>query len=181
MFAPGVEVARGTPVSVVDQLRLPARVLEQLPTHRQRYALAGHLAHRFDHATLRIGERLYTDSWGLHATSTDARFIVDLSERVDVGPHLRLHVQSPVEFWQRAYVAGPNFDFPALRTGDRELGPLVNLTAGGALRVAVGGARRPRALVLGLDVNVTQTQYLDDIYVTHRLSAVSALSAEAEF
>jgi hypothetical protein len=181
MFAPGVDVPRGASVGLVNQLRLPARVLEQLPTQRGRYALAGHLAHRFAHSTLRLEERLYTDSWGLNASSTDARFIFDLGERVDLGPHLRFHVQSPVVFWQRAYVMGQNFDYPALRTGDRELGPLMNFTGGASLRIAVGSSQHPRSWVLGLDANVTETRYLDDIYITSRLAGVSALSVEAEF
>jgi hypothetical protein len=181
MFAPGVDVARGASIDVVNQLRLPARVLEQLPTSRNRYSMAGHLAHRFDHSTLRLSERLYTDSWGLDASSTDLRFIFDLSERVDLGPHLRFHAQSPVVFWQRAYTLSPGVDYPALRTGDRELGPLMNFTGGGALHVAVGPARHPRAWVLGLDLNVTETRYLDDIYISQRLSTVGALSVEAEF
>jgi hypothetical protein len=181
MFAPGVDVPRGASIDLVDKVRLPSRVLEQLPTSRERYALGAHLAHRFERSTLRISERLYTDSWGLRATSTDARYIINLGERVDVGPHLRLHAQSAVDFWQRAYVMSSAFTFPALRTGDRELGPLLGFTEGGALRVAVGGAMHPRALVLGVDLNVTQTLYLDDIYITRRLSTVGALSVEAEF
>ncbi len=181
MFAPGVDVAKGASVVAVDQLRLPARVLEQLPTARTRYALAGHLAHRFARSTLRVDERLYTDSWGLRATTTDARLIVDLSERTDLGPHLRFHAQTPVVFWQRAYVMQPTLDFPSLRTGDRELGPLTALTAGASLHVAVGSAQRPRAWVLGFELNGTETQYLDALYIKSRLSLISVLSLEAEF
>jgi hypothetical protein len=33
---------------------------------------------------------------------------------------------------------------------------------------------------LGLDINITQTSYLDDLYLTHRLSAYSALYLEAQ-
>ena len=80
----------------------------------------------------------------------------------------------------RVYV-DPGFDFPALRTGDRELGPLLGFTGGGSLRIAVGGAARPRSWVLGLDLNVTETRYLDDIFISQRLSTVGALSVEAEF
>jgi hypothetical protein len=181
MFAPGVDVAKGASVVTVDQLRLPARVLEQLPTARTRYALAGHLAHRFAHSTLRVSERLYTDSWGLRASSTDLRLIVDLGERADLGPHVRFHAQTPVVFWQRAYVMQPQLDFPALRTGDRELGPLASVTGGASFHVAVGSARTPRSWVLGLELNGTQTQYLDDLYIKSRLSAISVLSLEAEF
>jgi hypothetical protein len=181
MFASGTDVARGATLYTVNQLRLPARVLEQLPTQRGRYAVAAHLAHRYDHSTIRLDERLYTDSWGLHASSTDARLIVDLRDRVDVGPHLRFHAQTPVTFWQRAYVMQSNFDFPALRTGDRELGPLLNFTGGAGLHWAVGSSDEPRAWVLGFEVNLTETRYLDDLYITNRLSGVSVLSLEAEF
>ena len=181
MFAPGTDVPRGASVVLVDALRTPARVLEQLPTKRGRYAASGHLAHRFARSTLRLSERLYTDSWGLSASSTDTRMLIDLTDRIEVGPHLRFHAQTPVAFWQRAYVAAPNFDFPALRTGDRELGPLMSVTGGGNLRIALGTAERLRAWVFGVDLNLTETRYLDDIYITSRLSAVGALSLEAAF
>ena len=181
MFAPGIDVPRGASVVLVDALRTPARVLEQLPTKRGRYAVSGHLAHRFARSTLRLSERLYTDSWGLSASSTDGRILIDITDRIEVGPHLRFHGQTPATFWQRAYVVQPNFDFPALRTGDRELGPLMSVTGGGNLRLALGTAERPRAWVFGVDLNLTETRYLDDIYITSRLSAVGVLSLEAEF
>ena len=180
MFAPGTEVARGASIDTVNALRLAERPLEQLPLSRDRYALTLRLAHRFSASTLRLEERLYHDTWGIDATSTDARFVVDVAPRLQLGPHARVHAQTPVDFWQRVYVVGPGYDFPALRTGDRELGPLVNLTAGGTLRVGLGPSDAPRRWLLGLDVNVTSTQYLDDLYVTHRVSAVSAITLEAE-
>jgi hypothetical protein len=72
----------------------------------------------------------------------------------------------------------PGFDFPALRTGDRELGPLVNLTLGGRVRWRVGPAQAPDRWVVGFDLNVTSTRYLDDLYVTQRVSSIGALSLE---
>jgi len=180
MFAPGTDVARGASIDTVNALRLAERPLEQLPLSRNRYALTLRLAHRFSASTLRLDERLYHDTWGIEATSTDARFLVDVSPRLQLGPHVRVHAQTPVDFWQRVYVVGPGYDFPALRTGDRELGPLVNLTAGGTLRVGIGSSAAPRSWLVGFDVNLTSTQYLDDLYVTHRLSVVSAIMLEAE-
>jgi hypothetical protein len=180
MFAPGTEVARGASIDTVMALRLPERTLEQLPLSRNRYALTMRLAHRFRASTVRLEERLYHDTWGIDATSTDARWLVDVSRRVQLGPHVRVHAQTSVDFWQRAYVVRAGYDFPALRTGDRELGPLVNLTGGGSLRVGVGPAHAPRRWLIGLDANVTSTHYLDDLYVTQRLSAVSAFIVEGE-
>ncbi len=180
LFAPGTSVPNGASVGLVNSLRATSRPLEQLPLSRQRYALTGRLAHRFQHSTLRLDERLYTDSWTMKATTTDARYLFDLSPRVETGPHARLHAQTAVDFWQRAYSLGPGFAVPALRTGDRELGPLVNATGGWTARFGIGSDANPRSWVLGVDLEVTSTQYLDDLYVTQRTSALGVLALEAD-
>jgi hypothetical protein len=179
LFTPGAPVPLGASAAQVAQLRAQVRVLEQLPLERNRYALSGRYAKRYDASTLRIDERLYMDTWGLDATTTDARWLFDVSRRVEWGPHARFHIQSPVVFWQRGYTLGPGNDYPALRTGDRELGPLYSATAGATVRLAVGSARAPRAWVVGLDVNATETRYLDDLYLTERFSMYGALTLEA--
>jgi hypothetical protein len=179
LFTPGTSVPRGASPDYVNGVRTSARALEQLPTSRDRLALTARMAHRFTTTTLRLDERLYHDSWGLSATSTDMLVVFDLGQRFELGPHVRLHAQAPVDFWQRAYILR-GYDFPALRTGDRQLGPLVNLTGGGMLRWNLGPVTEPRKWILGLDAGVTSTQYLDDLYITHRLSGIGALSLEAE-
>ncbi len=180
LFAPGTVVARGASVASVNALRLPARVLEQLPTFRARYALTGRIAHRFQASTLRLDERVYADSWGLGATSTDLRYLVDLSRRVEVGPHARVHGQTPVDFWQRAYELRPGADYPALRTGDRELGPLVSFTGGGTFRWGIGPREVPKQWVLGVDLNVSITNYINDLYIRTRGAAIGGVSLEGE-
>lgn len=181
LFAPGTNVPLGASTGLVTTLRLPERPLEQLPLSRQRYALSFRLAHRFGSwATLRLDERAYADSWLLAATTTDLRYVMDAGPRVEIGPHFRFHGQNAVSFWQRAYTLGPGDAYPAFRTGDRELGPLVGTTLGGSLRWKLGPAGRLTSWVLGWDVNVTETHYLDDIYIKDRVSAVSGISLEAE-
>ncbi len=180
LFAPGQFVPLGAPVALVASLRVSERPLEQLPLSRERFAASARLAHRFRASTARLDERLYVDTWGLKATSTDARFLFDAGERVELGPHLRIHDQSAVYFWQRAYVMDSNFRYPALRTGDRELGPLLNVTAGGSLEAALGPKGRLRAWVIGVDLNGTLTQYFDDLYITQRISFVGGLTLGAE-
>jgi hypothetical protein len=180
LFAPSVSVSRGASIDQVNQLRVSARPLEQLPLQRDRFAITAGLMHRFDAATLRVEERAYVDSWFLLATTTDARYLFDLSPRLEFGPHLRVHAQSAANFWQRAYVLRPGFDVPALRTGDRELGPLVGATLGASVRFKLGPSGAEDEWRLGLDINVTETRYLDDLYLTSRLSAFSALSLEAQ-
>jgi hypothetical protein len=76
-------------------------------------------------------------------------------------------------------VVQPGFDYPTLRTGDRELGPLLGATLGVTVRLRLGPAADRDRWRLGWDLNLTETQYLDDLYLTHRLSAYSALSLEA--
>ncbi len=178
LFAPGTSVPVGASVDLVNQLRVSERPLEQLPLSRQRYALTGRIAHRFPAATLRVDERLYVDSWLLAATTTDARYLFDPSRRVEHGPHLRFHAQNAVSFWQRAYVFGPGYDYPALRAGDRELGPLVSATGGWTFQVSIGSASNPEPWVLGFDLNATWTQYLDDIYLTQRFSTYGGARLE---
>jgi hypothetical protein len=178
MFAPGTDVPKGASVDLVTQLRLPARVLEQLPLRRDRLGLSAGFSHRFRRSTLRMDELLYADTWDLKASATDARWLFDVGRRFEIGPHLRFYGQTPVSFWQRAYTLSGN-DFPALRTGNRELGPLLNFTGGGSARAALGRHDDVRKWVLGIDANVTSTQYLDDIYLTNRVSFVGSLSLEA--
>jgi hypothetical protein len=180
LFAPGVAVPRGASIDQVNELRTSARPLEQLPLQRDRFALAAGVAHRFDTATLRVDERLYADTWALLATTTDARYLIDWGRSVELGPHLRLHAQTAVNFWQRGYVLHPGFDVPALRTGDRELGSLLAGTLGMTVRFRLGPAGYPDQWRLGLDINVAETRYLDALYLTRRLSAYSALSLEAQ-
>ncbi len=181
LFAPGTSVPNGASVALVTSLRVAARPLEQLPLSRQRYAGSFRVAHRVGtKATLRLDERLYDDSWALKASSTDARYLIDLGSHFEVGPHARFHAQSAVSFWERAYTMGPNFEVPAFRTGDRELGPLLGMTGGFSVRWKLGPPAHRTAWVLGWDVNATETHFLDDLYITDKLSTVTGLSLEAE-
>jgi len=180
LFVPGTYVPRGAPIDLVNSLRVSARPLERLPDSRQRYALTGRLAHRYRRATLRLDERLYVDSWLLKATTSDVRYFFDVSPRLELGPHARIHAQTSVNFWQRAYVFGPGAQYPALRTGDRELGPLVNVTGGWTVRLGLGKSTAPTSWVLSFDLNATSTQYLDDLYVTRRISGLGEVTVETD-
>lgn len=183
IFAPEVApgVPRGASVDEVVRLRIQARPLEQLPLARERGSVSGRVAWRTGGSTLRLDQRLYTDTWGLHATTTDVRWLADVSQRVTVWPHLRAHVQSGVTFWRRAYSA-PNVDaLPALRTGDRELGPLVNFGAGGGVRIALGRPGSLDDLVWATTFDGTYTRFGDALYVKERFSAILATSLEVTF
>ncbi|HSY21099.1 MAG TPA: DUF3570 domain-containing protein [Polyangiaceae bacterium] len=171
-------VPAGATVQEVSRLRLPETVIERLPLSRQRFGLTARLAHRRPRATTRIESALYGDTWGLFAFTADGRELFDLAPRWSVGPHVRYYVQSAVSFWHAAYV-GTAFAVPAFRTGDRELGPLMNLTGGGTARWEIGPAETPERYVLGLAFDATYTRFFDDLYIRRRLSTLGALTAEA--
>jgi hypothetical protein len=183
IFAPEVAagVPRGATVASVAALRIQARPLEQLPLERERGAISGRLAWRIGSSTLRLDERLYTDTWGLEASTTDGRWLFDVSRRVTVWPHLRAHAQSAVSFWKRAYAARSIDQLPALRTGDRELGALFSLGTGSGVRLALGKPGALDDIVLVATLDGTWTTFADTIYVTQRLSAIAATSLEVAF
>jgi hypothetical protein len=107
---------------------------------------------------------------------------VDLTRSAFVWPHLRVHLQSPVAFWQRAYLnqaatAGEPPVPPPIRTGDRELGPLRTFTAGGGLRWRFAGESSIWSVTLQGDV--VFTKYLDALYISDRMAFFGAVGLEA--
>ncbi|MDF2695156.1 MAG: hypothetical protein K0S65_3539, partial [Labilithrix sp.] len=174
-------VGRGASVDTVSSLRIGPRPLEQLPLSRERVALTARISHRFDGLTVRAEERLYGDTWGMPASTTDVRLYFDIGRRVIAGPTLRAHVQGKTGFYRRAYAAGGPNDVPAFRTGDRELGSLFSLSTGGALRIGLAAHPEPMAVAIGLTVDGTYTSFADALYVTHRYAGLAALSFEVRF
>lgn len=178
-------VPNGATVDLVNRTRLPVRPLEQLPTERDRYAAGARFNKRLGNATLRLEERLYIDSWGLKASSTDGRYMVDLSRHLRVWPHARLHAQSGTNFYQLAYSAilDPNGEIilPTYRTGDRELSPLLTATAGGGVRLGLGEPEGNVKYGLTFVGDVMYTRYLKSLYVTTRTAVYGAVGFDVEF
>lgn len=186
LFAPNVAptVPNGADPQTVKSLNL-GTVAERTPHERNRYALAARLAQRLQNTTFILWERGYTDDWGLFASTTDLRAVFDVGSRVFLWPHLRVHVQSGVSFWQRAYTAtfGLNGldDVPALRTGDRELGPLEGFTAGAGVRWDVGPHEEPSKYSIVILGDGAITHYDKALYIAQRTSAFGAFQFEALF
>jgi hypothetical protein len=174
-------IPRGASVADVASLRINARPLEQLPLSRQRGAITGRLSWRIEGATLRLDERLYADTWGLAATTSDLRYLIDVSDRVILWPHLRVHAQNGVSFWQRAYAAIDVDHLPTLRTGDRELSPLTNTGIGAGARFALGKPGMLQDWVLTFSIDGTWTSFADAVYVKDRFSGITALGLEVVF
>ncbi len=184
MFSADVAAAAplGASYAWVTANRLPERPLEQLPLNRNRLSLTGRIGHRFDGSTVKVEERVYGDNWALFASTTDARWIIDVGKRVGIWPHARFHGQNGVSFWQRAYVSGPapGWDLPVFRTGNRELGPLWSATGGGGMYLYVGSDAQPQSARFTLQVDGTYTSFLDDLYLTSRSSVLASLGFQVE-
>lgn len=187
MFAPDVasSIPNGANLDLVNARRLPERPREQLPLSRQKFSLTGRIAHHMSAGTIRASERIYADSWGLKASTTDARYLFQIGHRFLAGPHARAHVQSAVSFWKRAYEVhyDPNGKWvvPRYRTGDRELGPMAAFTLGGTAAYYFGDAPLDRAWHLSLDLEGAQDFYFDTLYMTLRYSGLAVLGFGGTF
>lgn len=186
LFAAGssASIPAGASPELVNALRLDERPIDSLPGERERYALTGRIAGRLRRTTLRLDERLYRDSWGLWASTTDVRAFFDLGTRWLLQPHLRLHAQSSASFWQRAYEAIEPGDGsrqpPRYRTGDRELSRLDTLTLGLAVKLRLTQSpQSPWSLQAQLDA--AYTHFWDALYVSERWSLFSLLGLSAEW
>ena len=186
LFAPGVSVPAGASAAEVNNARLDAKPLEQLPLARQRLSLGGRFIQRVrSTSTLRLEERVYTDTWGIKASSTDARYMMDLSPRLRVWPHARAHVQSGASFYKRVYGARLEFDgsakLPQFRTTDRELSPMIGVTLGGGLRFALTDPAQKLQLALVATADGLFNYYFSSLYLRSRLGGYGTIGFEADF
>jgi len=102
--------------------RLPERPPEEVPDWRVRHAVAGR-AVRFvpGLGAIQGDYRLYLDSWGMQAHTGDITLRLPVGRfRIDVED--RVHWQSSVDFWRRAYTVDAAGEVPRWRTVDRDLG-----------------------------------------------------------
>ena len=187
LFEPDVaaSIPTGASGKLVNELRLPGRTAESVPTTRQRFAVSGRLAQRIADTTFILSERGYTDSWGLRASTTDLRVVFDVSRNLYLWPHARAHFQSGVSFWQRAYVgtieADGTLTVPSLRTGDREQSPLSSGALGGGARWNFAPGGDPSALALVFMAEGMITRYHDALFISQRTGVFSAVQFHAVF
>ncbi len=178
-------VPAGATVDLVNRTRLPVKPLEQLPTERDRFAVGARFNKRMQNATLRLDQRFYVDTWGMKASSTDSRYMVDLSRRLRVWPHLRIHAQTDTNFYNLAYSAildpAGQIVVPLYRTGDRELSPLITATAGGGVRIGLGEPEGEVKYGITVVGDVMYTRYLKALYVTTRTAVYGSVGFDVEF
>lgn len=181
VFDKATQILAGETVASVNAKRLPPRLAEHYPNSRYRLGVSGLYAHRFTSVTFRLEERLYTDNWGLKATTTDFLLPFDLTSSLRMWPHLRYHAQTSVDFWELAYRAertAAGLKIPILRTGDREMGPLMTGTGGLGARLDLGESKR---WGIQLAADAMYTRFLDHLFVRGRFGVFGALTLETEF
>ena len=189
MFAPDVapKVSPGESIDAVNANRLPLKSRELVPHTRDRFSIGARVNHRFSNGTLRVEERLYDDSWGIKASTTDAKYLHDLGDHLRVWPHLRYHVQSGASFYKLAYPAAiEQMDSQPLqvftyRTDDRELSPMMTVTAGGGARIALTSEKASVQYAIILAGEVMYSRYFKALYITARTAVYGTLGFEAEF
>jgi hypothetical protein len=187
LFTPDIarQIPNGATIDLVNRFRLPMRPLEQLPTERDRYALAGRIAKRFGNATLRLEERFYVDTWSTKGSTTDGTYMVDLSRNFRVWPHARLHAQTGTSFYNLAYSAliFPNaaIQLPTYRTGDRELAPMITFTGGGGTRIALTAPEATTQFAVVISGDVMYSRFFSSLFVTKRTAVYGTVGFEGEF
>ncbi len=147
--------------------RLPERPPEEVPDWRVRHAIALRgLRYLPDLGALQGDYRLYLDSWGMQAHTVDAtlrlpvgRFRIDLEDR--------LHWQSPVDFWRRAYTVDGPGEVPRWRTVDRDLGGYLQDT------VMVRGQMDVAPLEIYAMTGAMVTRFSDYLFLDWRLALIA--------
>jgi hypothetical protein len=125
------------------------------------------------------------DTWGMFASTSDARYLVDLGEHLRVWPHLRIHAQKGTSFYQLAYAAevdqnGSAVNIPLYRTGDRELSPMLQLTAGGGARIALTSDKAPTRYAIVVSGDVMYGHYFRSLFIRSRTAVYGTVGFEVE-
>ncbi len=176
----------GASIALVNQERLSVRPRDFVPQQRDRFAIGARVNHRFSSGTLRVEERFYTDNWGIKASTTDARYMHDLGERLRVWPHLRIHAQTGASFYQLAYAAavdgdGTPVEIPRFRTTDRELSPMVAFTTGGGARIALTSEKASTQYAIVVSGDVMYNRYFRSLFILSRTAVWGTVGFDAEF
>lgn len=104
-------------------------ILETDPDSRWRHAfvIAGNHAVGVDSA-VQVDYRIYHDTWGITSHTFGARFITNLSKRLELRLRERFYTQGAASFYQNLYTQPEEY-----MAFDRELSPLWSETFGGKL------------------------------------------------
>lgn len=175
-------VEAGSAASLVNDVRLNVRPREMVPDSRDRIAIGARMNRRYPFGTLRVEQRFYSDNWGIKASTTDGRLMHDLSDRLRVWPHGRLHVQTGASFYELAYAAKTEpLDIPQYRIADREASPMLGLTIGGGARLALTSEKASTQYALVGSMDLLYNRYFASLYILSRTALWGTVGFEADF
>jgi hypothetical protein len=129
---------------------------ERLPQFRQRYALflKAHQAVPLLKSAVRVGGRVYRDTWDVTAATADGEWLQYLGPSLVAGVRGRYHRQTGAVFFRDATGLrnrGPTGEY---WTGDRELAPLTNLLMGAKLSFVKQPPPEGRPFIDELEIGV---------------------------
>jgi hypothetical protein len=100
-------------------------------------------------------------------------------------PHARVNAQTGANFYKLAYGAivdpAVGVTVPLFRTDDRELSPLISLTGGGGLRLALDSPESKTQWGLNFSGDIMYTKYFDTLFITFRTAVYGSIGIDAEF
>jgi hypothetical protein len=143
-MTPRLVVQGGTTIQLLDGFQSnPYRAVqygnqhhapqERQPTIRQRYAVFFRLAYALPElrAATRAMVRLYDDSWGVRAVTTDVVATKYIGQSIQMSLRAHYHLQGGASFYRSSSelrIKGLTGEY---WTGDRELAPMANYLLGG--------------------------------------------------
>jgi len=130
---------------------------EHIPSTRDRWSLSARINRYLPrlHSAVHFDARFYDDTWGVVGGDAELGYSQYIGKSLLVKLHARVYQQSAASFFKDAFfyqtlsTAGEYF------TGDRELSPVRNVTAGGKLTlITIGGDKPVWGLFDKLQLNV---------------------------
>ena len=101
------------------------------------------------------------------------------------GRTARINAQTGANFYKLAYGAlvdpTQGVTVPLFRTDDRELSPLITLTGGGGMRLALNAPESKTQWGVNFSGDIMYTKYFDALFITFRTAVYSAIGIDAEF
>lgn len=147
---------------------------ERVPDERVRQSWTARWRQRIAPSVFGLGEyRLYADSWGLvgHTASARASWTPPC-DAWTITAEARGHLQGGAAFYQRRYAIDSGA--PALRTADKELGPMWSALGGLHVEWTVPW-RRADTVRIGAGADVLHLRYLDHPFIQSRTALLATV------
>lgn len=123
-----VDGTTGRPVAGPAGSGLRAYRFESRPDSRTKQSLYGEWRYAFDRDSLALSLRYMTDDWGVDSSTLEARYRVNVSDKLYVEPLLRYYTQSKADFYRSYLVSGQAL--PQYASADYRLSDMNAVTAG---------------------------------------------------